>query len=144
MKTNYHTHTIFCDGKAQARDMVLDAINSHFKILGFSSHAAFPFDSDWHLKNNRYTEYCTTINELKTEFTGKIEIQLGFEADFVPSVALPDYSVYSQFKPDFLIGSVHYVLNFDKPELAGFPQKDCFIPYNCFAIDGSTEEVKEI
>ena len=43
IKTNYHTHTEFCDAKNTAEEMVLAAIEKNFSILGFSSHAMYPF-----------------------------------------------------------------------------------------------------
>ena len=142
MKTNYHTHTKFCDGKACAQDMVLDAISCGFDILGFSSHAAYPYQSEWHIKTEKYQEYVSTIRSLAQEYKEKIKILLGFEADFLPAVLTPDKNHYKKFNPDFIIGSVHYVINFENPSIKGFPQKDCDIPVNCFAIDGSEEEVK--
>ena len=36
IKTNYHTHTSFCDGKSTAEQMILSAIDKKFDILGFS------------------------------------------------------------------------------------------------------------
>ena len=38
IKTNYHTHSTFCDGKNTPEEMVLKAIEDNFDILGFSSH----------------------------------------------------------------------------------------------------------
>lgn len=146
MKTNYHTHTTFCDGKSSVEEMIQDAISSGFDILGFSSHAASPYSSSWHLKPVQYDEYCASVRDLGKKYESNIKILLGFEADYFPLVCKPDKSRYEKFSPDFLIGSVHYVINLDAEfsdiEYRGYPQEDCDIPYQCFAIDGSEEEVK--
>ena len=39
IKTNFHTHSIFCDGKSTLEENVLSAIEKEIKILGFSSHS---------------------------------------------------------------------------------------------------------
>lgn len=142
MKTNYHTHTNFCDGKASVFDMVEDAVASGFDILGFSAHAIYPYKSSWHMDCNDYEKYCRVINSFKKEYEKKIEILLGFEADYLPLVSTPEKSRYQSFNPDFIIGSVHYLVNLDNPEKKGYSKDFAHIPINCFAIDGSVEEVK--
>ena len=45
MKTNYHTHTIWCDGKNTVEEMILSAMEKGFDAIGFSSHSTYPDDS---------------------------------------------------------------------------------------------------
>ena len=40
-KTNFHTHTVWCDGSDTAETMVLSVIDKGFAAIGFSSHMAF-------------------------------------------------------------------------------------------------------
>ncbi len=108
-KTNLHTHTLFCDGKATPEQMVLTAIEKEITILGFSSHSMYPFSSDWHLNVESHGEYAETIRSLKEKYANQIEILLGFEADYIPGFCCPRFDRYAEFAPDFLIGSVHYV-----------------------------------
>ena len=109
LKTNYHTHTNFCDGNASPEEMVKAAIEKNFDTLGFSGHSMFPFSSDWHIQSRNHASYAKEILRLKKEYSGKIKILLGFEADFIQGVCAPDFSRYANFAPDFLIGAVHYV-----------------------------------
>ena len=44
IKTNFHTHTTFCDGKNTAEEVVLSAIEKGFSAIGFSGHGYTPFD----------------------------------------------------------------------------------------------------
>ena len=44
MKTNYHTHTTWCDGKDTPEAVVVAAIDKGFDAIGFSSHAMLPED----------------------------------------------------------------------------------------------------
>lgn len=111
MKTNFHTHTTYCDGKNTPEEMVLAAIAKKIDRLGFSAHSMYPFASDWHLESRKHEAYVNEILRLKKAYEDKLEIFLGFEADFVPGICSPCFENYRAFKPDFLIGSVHLLPN---------------------------------
>ena len=125
--TNYHTHTVFCDGKDTAADMASAAFKNGVSILGFSSHAMYPFSSQWHIPAQGFEAYCTEISNLKKKYSGKMDILLGFEADYIPGITMPSMSTYKEFNPDYLIGSVHYI---------GTPD-------GIFGIDDPTENVQQ-
>lgn len=112
IKTNYHTHSQFCDGKESAEAMAEAAAQKGFQILGFSSHAMYPFCDDWHIHitPGGYEAYVNETDRLKEAYRGKLEILRGFEADYIPGLCKPDMKEYAQFSPDFIIGSVHYVI----------------------------------
>ncbi len=120
-KANFHTHTQFCDGKNTAEEMVLAAIDKGFTHLGFSSHCMHPlnpeiykpFDSIWHIPTANIQSYTAEIRRLKEKYADRIQIFLGFEADFFDSpvygTAIPSKASYAEFSPDYLIGAVHFV-----------------------------------
>ena len=113
-KANFHTHTNFCDGHSTAEEMVLSAIEKGFDLLGFSSHCMYPFASSWHIPVKNVEAYCEEIRRLKDLYKEKIDIKLGFEADYLPAFTCPDKNAdYKKFQPDFLIGSVHYIVKED-------------------------------
>ena len=35
IKTNYHTHTLYCDGKNSPEEVIFTGIEKKFDILGF-------------------------------------------------------------------------------------------------------------
>lgn len=111
LKTNYHTHTSFCDGKSTAEEMVKAAIQKKFDILGFSSHSMYPFGETWHIAPRDHAPYVKEIARLKKAYKNKIEILTGFEADFIPSLCMPSHERFEEFNPDYLIGSVHFIRN---------------------------------
>jgi histidinol-phosphatase (PHP family) len=111
LKTNYHTHTTFCDGKESAEDMAKTAFTKGFDILGFSGHSMYPFASVWHIAPRDFNKYTAVIHNLKEEYNGRMQILCGFEADYVPGLTIPRMSDYAPFNPDYLIGSVHYIMN---------------------------------
>ena len=111
MKRNLHTHSTWCDGKNTPEEMILSAIAKGFDTLGFSSHAMLPGDPfDWPLTSSRIVSYAAEIRSLAKKYAGKIEILCGVEADYIRGACAPDRSVYSAISPDYIIGSVHYVV----------------------------------
>lgn len=109
IKTNYHTHTNFCDGKFSAEEMIWAAIDHKINILGFSGHSMYPFAHDYHISPKEHEAYVNEIRRLAAAYKDKLEIYCGFEADFVEGLSAPNSSFYKKFNPDYLIGSVHYV-----------------------------------
>lgn len=118
-KTNYHTHTNFCDGKDSPREMVLTALEKNFNILGFSGHSMYPFAVDWSIGAKNHGKYADQINQLKVEFKDRIQILLGFEADYFANLCTPVVEKYKDFNIDYLIGAVHFV-----PGNGGFFEAD--------------------
>ncbi|MGI5058325.1 histidinol-phosphatase [Treponema pectinovorum] len=114
IKTNFHTHSTFCDGKNTLEENVLSAIDKGIKILGFSSHSTWPVWIECNMKLEDFESYCQNINFLKSKYEQKIDIRLGFEADYIETVCRPDFLAYKKFSPDFLIGSVHFLYNGEK------------------------------
>ena len=128
IKTNYHTHSIFCDGKNTAEEMVLSAIEKDFSILGFSSHSMCNFSDCWHLPARNHSAYVEEIRRLQNAYADKINIMLGFEADYICGLCKPSKKDdYAPFSPDYLIGAVHFVMNEN----------------GCFAVDDAVENVKK-
>ena len=121
MKINLHTHSTWCDGKNSPEEMLLAAIDKGFTTLGFSGHCIHPLnpefytpdDSLWHIPSDKIKAYADDIKSLKEKYAEKIEVLLGFEADYfcssVYGTAIPDKKNYAAFSPDYLIGAVHFV-----------------------------------
>ena len=45
--TNYHSHCLYCDGRANMDDFIRFAISEGFTSYGISSHAPLPFSTAW-------------------------------------------------------------------------------------------------
>lgn len=110
MKTNYHTHTTWCDGKDTPEAVVAAAIEKGFGAIGFSSHAMLPEDdTPWVLTPAKAPRYAAEIRALAEKYAGRIRVLCGVEADYVPGGATPDRGAYAAVAPDYIIGSVHFV-----------------------------------
>ena len=110
MKTNYHTHTVWCDGKDDSETMVLSAIERGFDVLGFSSHSAYPCESVCTVPPSKLAEYFADVRAMAAKYAGRIRVMCGVEADYIPGATDPDRARYAAFCPDYIIGSIHYVI----------------------------------
>lgn len=115
MRSNFHTHSTFCDGKNTPEEIVLKAMEKEFSAIGFSSHGYTGFDTRYCLKDT--DGYIKEIHRLKKKYGNRIQIHLGVEED---AFCLVDRSRF-----DYIIGSCHY-----------FRMGDRYLPidsnYDCF------------
>lgn len=110
MKTNYHTHSIWCDGKDSPKTMVEAAIAKGFDVIGFSSHMSIPEGGEFVLDPMKVSDYVAEIRALAGEYASEIRILCGVEADYISGVTTPERSRYAKFGLDYIIGSMHYVV----------------------------------
>ena len=114
--SNLHTHTTYCDGKNTPAEMAAAAQQKGFLSLGFSAHLAYPFAAGWHIAPQDIPSYISDIAALKKEYAGRMDIFLGFEAEYVRGFLYPERRLLASWRPDFIIGSVHFVpSDLDKP-----------------------------
>ena len=91
MIENYHTHTFRCGhATGSEREYVESALKAGIRTLGFSDHTPHEYtDSRYHTTNIRMEpdelpDYAETVRALAREYTGRIEILLGVEAEYYP------------------------------------------------------------
>ncbi len=98
MLSNFHTHTVFCDGENTPEEIVLYALDRGFRSIGFSGHGNTPFDLRYCMQDT--AGYIEAVKELKEKYKNKIQIYLGVEEDVFAPVNREDF--------DYIIGSSHY------------------------------------
>lgn len=112
---NLHSHSSFCDGKADPEDFILAAIDQKFLAYGYSSHAPTAYDTVWNMKESRMDDYIKAIEHIRSAFADKIEVYIGLEQDYSEGVKHPDIPRHAL---DYTIGSVHFLGNY--PDGSGF------------------------
>ncbi len=129
MRFSFHTHSDFCDGKAQAEQMARAAAAAGYSILGFSSHAPLPFRTEWNMGWEDLGAYVEEIERLKRLYadTG-LKILSGLEIDFIAGLVSPKDAAYTSLGLDFIIGSVHYISS---------------LPGGSFTVDESAEDFEK-
>lgn len=115
--TNYHTHTVYCDGKDSPEAFVEEALRKEMTAIGFSSHSPLPYDNGYSIKENRLDEYCKEIRELKEKYKGRINIYLALEIDYVPGISDNFKHFKERLSLDYTIGAIHLVKNRNTGEL---------------------------
>lgn len=102
IRSNFHTHTTFCDGKSAPEDIVLRALELGFERLGFSGHVDIDPVMD-------LPAYVAEIRRLAAKYAGQIEILCGGELDnLYPRRRLEEL--------DYVIGSTHHAqVGLEKP-----------------------------
>ena len=109
---NYHSHSLFCDGKAAPEEFIATAIKKGFKAYGYSSHAPVPFASRWNMPADKLQEYISQISSIKTKFANEIQVYTGLEVDYIEGLWGYQLSGLNNTPLDYIIGSVHYIGKF--------------------------------
>lgn len=81
--TNYHSHSLYCDGRANMEDFIRFALSEGFTSYGFSSHAPLPFSTAWTMEWDAMDDYLAEFHRLKAKYTGQIELYIGLEIDYL-------------------------------------------------------------
>lgn len=100
---DFHTHTIFSDGKSTVREMIDAARAKKLLALGISDHSYTPHDPSYCMSPEAEELYERTVREeqkIALEEHG-FPVLLGIEWDY--------RSALDREKYDYTIGSVHYV-----------------------------------
>ena len=98
MLSNFHTHTVMCDGKSTPEEVVRSAIEKGFDAIGFSGHGFTDFDATFCLKDT--DAYIRKLVDLREQYKKDIEVYIGVEEDILRLV--------DRSKFDYIIGSSHY------------------------------------
>ena len=114
--TNYHSHCLFCDGRADMEAFIRFAISQGFSSYGVSSHAPLPFNTHWTMEWDQMDNYLAEFNYVKDKYKDKIEFYVGLEIDYLNDESNPASISFQKLPLDYRIGSVHLLYN-DKNEV---------------------------
>ncbi len=108
IKSDLHTHTIYCDGKSTPEEMVLSAIEKGLDEIGIATHSYFDngMGDCWCIKPDLVNKFQTEVNALKEKYRDKINVLCGLEKDIFSNQSTAGF--------DYVIGSVHYFKVGDK------------------------------
>ncbi len=113
-RTNYHTHSSYCDGAAPIEDFVKEAVRQGFSSYGVSSHAPVPFDTCWNMKQENLSAYVDEVYAIKKKYQPDIEVYCGLEIDYLGPEYNPALPFFQELPLDYRIGSVHFLKVGDK------------------------------
>lgn len=108
---NFHTHTVFCDGKSTFEEFILTAIELKYKTIGFSSHAPTLLAPVWQMKQENFQKYLSELNFLKEKYKDQIQIKIGLEIDYIRTISKTEN--FTNANLDYSISSIHYIKGAD-------------------------------
>lgn len=109
--SNFHTHSLYSDGKAEMKDYCDKAIEYGFHSLGFSDHAPVKFDNSFSIPIEKLKEYFQEVELMKANYKKKLQVFTSLEADFIPGGSYDFNFFRKQAQIDYIIGSIHLVYN---------------------------------
>ena len=102
--TNYHGHSRYCDGKGEIEDYIAKAKELKMRVLGMSSHAPVPFDTDWTMPKLKLPDYLLEMEELKSKHNNdEFTLLKSLEVDYIPDLTGPAH-------PDIVSANLDYVI----------------------------------
>lgn len=109
--TNYHSHCLYCDGRADMATFARFAAAKGFTAYGYSSHAPLPFPTAWTMEWDRMDDYLSEFSSLKKQYEGQVELYIGLEIDYLNEDSHPASACFQALPLDYRIGSVHLLQN---------------------------------
>lgn len=113
-KSNYHTHTSRCHhAEGSDEDYVLSAIRGGYRTLGFSDHGpwhyASGFVSPTRMLPEELEEYTGSLRRLREKYAGRIDIKIGLECEYYPSMLPQLKEDVEKYGIEYLVfGNHHY------------------------------------
>ena len=110
---NYHTHTARCGhARGEDREYAQAAFKRGIKILGFSDHVPMPFpdghESRFRVQRARLDDYVESVLSLREEYKDRMQILLGFEAEYYPDRFDAMREMLAAYPVDYLLLGQHF------------------------------------
>ncbi len=110
----YHTHTARCKhASGTDEEYVKAAIAEGVSVLGFSDHAPMPYkngyESYYKMTLSELSGYCDSVLSLREKYADKIEIRLGLETEYYPSLWEESLREWRKYPIEYLILGQHFV-----------------------------------
>lgn len=107
-----HSHTEFCDGRAQMEAFAREAVAQGFTRYGFSPHSPIPITSTCNMHHDKVSRYLAEVERMRLNhpecnFFCSMEIDyLGRETGWGPA-----HPYFDTLPLDYRISSVHFIPN---------------------------------
>ncbi len=121
MPVDYHMHTTLSVGKHTHLQMVRAASQQGLQEVGISDHVSLK-PVGWAMPLESIPVMIASLERVKQEAGGLLSVRFGLEMDFIPGLELEIAHMIDRLKPDYVIGSVHFIgsWNFDS-DTAPYP-----------------------
>ena len=126
---NFHTHTPRCHhAKGSEREYIEQAIANGFTTLGFSDHVPQPFKNSYvstiRMALEELDDYVGPLRALQKEYADRIQILIGFEAEYYPDLFEELLEQLRKRAIDYLILGQHHAPEEPTGFYSGYPTED--------------------
>ncbi len=116
MICNLHTHTFRCNhASGTEREYIENSIAAGLKTIGFADHSPYVFPegyySGFRMKPEQQEDYVNTLLALREEYKGRIDVWIGYEAEYYPGFFSRTIEMFKRFPVDYLILGQHFIKN---------------------------------
>ena len=113
MIASYHTHTFRCrHAEGSEEEYIKKGIAEGLETLGFSDHAPMPYEngfvSTYKMLPEEIGDYFSTLLSLKEKYKNQIDIKIGFETEYYPSLWDKCLEFWRPYPLDYLILGQHF------------------------------------
>lgn len=106
----FHSHTEFCDGRAQMEAFAREAVSRGFTHYGFTPHSPLPIASPCNMTMENVPRYLAEVERIRREYGGNgCRFYAGMEIDYLGDHWGPASEVFRSMPLDYSIGSVHFI-----------------------------------
>ena len=107
---NFHSHTQFCDGRADMETMARAAVACGMEHYGFSPHSPLNIPSPCNMEASAVDEYLAEVRRIcSIESLSSCRFYASMEIDYINNVWGPANSYFRSLPLDYRIGSVHFI-----------------------------------
>lgn len=116
MVVNLHTHTYRCHHATDTEKQYIErALQGGIKVMGFSEHIPHINADGTQDIHRMWVEdapgYFETLNALKEEYRGRIELHIGFESEFYPKQFETMFNRAKNLGAEYLLLGQHFLFD---------------------------------
>lgn len=105
-----HSHTEFCDGRAQMEAFAREASARHFTHYGFSPHSPVPIVSPCNMHRENVPRFFAEIDRIRrVHGSESVQFLASMEIDYLGGDWGPSHDYFQSLPLDYRIGSVHFI-----------------------------------
>ncbi|MDE6831624.1 MAG: histidinol-phosphatase, partial [Muribaculaceae bacterium] len=106
----FHSHTEFCDGRAQMEAFAREAVAQGFSHYGFSPHSPIPIASPCNMLSSNVDRYLGEVSRIRRDHSDSgVRFYAGMEIDYLGDDWGPSIDYFHTIPLDYSIGSVHFI-----------------------------------
>lgn len=103
-----HSHTEFCDGRAQMEAFAREAVARGFSHYGFSPHSPVPIISPCNMHRDNVARFLAEVKRMSHDYP-TVNFLAAMEVDYLGDEWGPANEYFQSLPLDYTIGSVHFI-----------------------------------